>query len=526
MILTDRVIIDGQTLTIEAVVQVAREFAAVELSTDAPARMQASRDIVEEITAGHSRAVYGVNTGFGSLKDVMIAPSDLLRLQRNLLMSHAAGMGEPLSVEVVRAAMALRANALAKGFSGVRPVVVQTLVEMLNRRVHPYIPAQGSVGASGDLAPLSHLALVLSKPADDDEDDPRSSGEVLGPPGERVTGKAAMEQAGIPRVVLSAKEGLALNNGVQISTALALLALADAERVARLADLACAMTVEAVLGAPDAFRPEVHAQRPMKGQRASAAMIARHLQGSGMAGSDVDRIQDGYSIRCAPQVHGAARDALAQARAMLAIEVNSATDNPLVFPREFGSLTISAGQFHGEPVAMAAEMIKLAVAELVSISERRTFRLLTKALSFGLPPLLAPPDRPGLGLLAVQFTAAGLAAECKHLAHPAVIDSIPTCEDQEDHVSMSPIAARAARRLAANAAYVLAAELFCAARALELRRRRRPIQLGQATARCLERLQPVLDLDVHGALPATCLETVRDLIAGGSFDALLAEEAS
>ncbi len=519
------VVIDGQNLTIEAVVRVAREFATVDLAADAPACMQASRDVVEAITAGHARAVYGVNTGFGSLKDVMIAPGDLLRLQRNLLKSHAAGMGAPLPIEVVRAAMTLRANALAKGFSGVRPVVVETLLAMLNRRVHPFIPEQGSVGASGDLAPLSHLALVLSRSADDAEDDGACSGEVCDEQGGRRSGKVAMAQAGIPRVVLSAKEGLALNNGVQISTALSLLALVDGERLARLADLACAMTVEAVLGAPDAFRPEVHAQRPLRGQRDSAAAICRHLRGSAMVGSDAKRIQDGYSIRCAPQVHGAARDAMAQARAMLAVEVNSATDNPLVFPAALGGMTISAGQFHGEPVAMAAEMIKLALAELVAISERRVFRLLTKALSFGLPPLLAPPERPGLGLLAVQFTAAGLAAECKHLAHPAVVDSIPTCEDQEDHVSMSPICARAARRIAANAAYALAAELFCAARALDLRRKQTALRLGDTTARCLSLLEPVLDRDTRGASPAACLETIRGQIERGEFDALVAEDA-
>ncbi|MHA1568945.1 MAG: HAL/PAL/TAL family ammonia-lyase [Alphaproteobacteria bacterium] len=515
--------IDGQSLSIEEVVKVARREAPVRLADQARQTMEAARAVVDRIAADQETTVYGINTGFGSLKDVVIKATDLAHLQRNLLMSHSAGVGRALSVEVVRAAMLLRANALAKGYSGVRPAVVETLLEMLNKKVHPYIPEQGSVGASGDLAPLSHLALVLSMPPEESEDDPRQSGEVIDSFGVRVPGSQAMEAAGIARIVLSAKEGLALNNGVQISGALALLALIDAERLVRLADLACAMTVEAVLGTPDAFKPEVHAPRPFVGQKESAAAIIRHLAGSELAGSDPKRMQDGYSIRCAPQVHGAARDLLGGARNCLAIEINSASDNPLIVQDQDQGTMISAGQFHGEPVAFAGEQIKLAVSELVSISERRTFRLLTKALSFGLPSLLAPPDRSGLGLMAVQFTAAGLVADCKHLAHPAVADSIPTCEDQEDHVSMSPIAARGARQIVENAAYVLAAELFCAARALAIRRKEGKLHLGENTTKCLKNLQLVLNQDAAGAPPAMCLEEIRKQIGAGEFDHLLGE---
>jgi len=516
------VIIDGQTLMISDVVRVACAGAEVRLAEQAIAHMRASRDVIERILANPDTLVYGINTGFGSLKDVAINAADVARLQRNLLMSHSAGVGDPLPVEIVRAAMLLRANALARGYSGVRSVVVETLLAMLNRRVHPLIPTQGSVGASGDLAPLSHLALVLARPADDADDDPLLSGEVLDEQGNRIPGKTAMAQAGIERLVLQAKEGLALNNGVQVSAAITLLALADGERLAQVADLAAAMTLEAVMGTPDAFAAEVHEQRPFGGQRDSAAAIRRLIAGSELVGVDPKRIQDGYSIRCAPQVHGAARDSLAHVRDVLDIEINSATDNPLVLPDCPEHCTISAGQFHGEPVAMAAEALKVALAELAAISERRTFRLLTKALSFGLPPLLTPPDRPGLGLMTVQFTAAGLAAECKHVAHPASVDSIPTCEDQEDHVSMSPIAARGARRIAENATYVLAAELLCAGRALAWRRRQGEGTLGAGTARCLDLLQDILDLEERGSPPARCLEAIRDRINAGAFDDLLA----
>jgi histidine ammonia-lyase len=429
-------------------------------------------------------------------------------------------VGEALPVEVVRAATLLRANALAKGASGIRPVVVETLLAMLNKQVHPFVPSQGSVGASGDLAPLSHLALVLSRPPDGEPDPAELSGEAIDAQGRRTWGKIAMAAAGIERLVLGAKEGLALNNGVQISAAIAALALLDAERLAGVADLACAMTIEAVRGVVDAFLPEVHVLRPFVGQAYSAANVLRHLHGSSLAGADAARVQDGYSLRCAPQVHGAARDSLRRVREALEIEINSATDNPLIFAAG-GKPSVSAGQFHGEPIAMACDALKVALAELAAISERRVFRLLTKALSFGLPPLLAPPERPGLGLMTVQFTAAGLAAENKHIAHPSSVDSLPTCEDQEDHVSMSPIAARGARRAAENTAYVIAAELLCAAYALALRQRQGDAAFGDGTRAALAICERAVALHEEDATPGECLEEINARLRAGEFDALL-----
>ncbi len=514
--------IDGDSLTLADVAAVARGGRPVALAAAARTRMEASRAVVERIANDPAAQVYGVNTGFGSLKHHAIGRRDLERLQRHLLLSHSAGVGDPLPIEVVRATMLLRANALAKGASGVRPAVVETLLAMLNRGVHPYVPAQGSVGASGDLAPLSHLALTLSRPPNGEPDPPELSGETIDAQGRRRPAKETMAEAGIERLLLGAKEGLALNNGVQVSAALAALAVLDGERLANVADLACAMTLEAVRGAPDAFLPAVHRLRPFAGQGRSAANILRHLAGSSLAGSDAERVQDGYSLRCAPQVHGAARDALANARCTLTIEINSATDNPLIFA-DGKRAAVSAGQFHGEPVALACDALKVALAELSAISERRIFRLLTKALSFGLPPLLAPAARPGLGLMMVQFTAAGLAVENKHVAHPSSVDNIPTCEDQEDHVSMSPLAARGARRIAQNTTYVLAAELFCAAYALALRQEQSPATLGAGTGRAFAICQPALDRYCADETPADCLEELAAKIHGGAFDSAAGE---
>jgi len=519
--LPNTIAVDGENLTLAAVIAVARHRAPVTLAPRARTRLAASRRVVETIAGDPSRSVYGINTGFGSLKDVAIGQADLARLPRNLLLSHSAGVGAPLPVEVVRAAMLLRANALAKGASGVRPVVVETLLAMLNRNVHPFVPAQGSVGASGDLAPLSHLALVLARPPAGEDDPPELSGEVVDEAGNRCPGRTAMERAGLSRLVLEAKEGLALNNGVQISTALTLLALVDAQRLADLADLTCAMTLEAVRGAVEAFLPEVHRLRPFPGQAMSAALVLRHVRGSTLAGGDPARVQDGYSIRCAPQVHGAVRDVIWRAGEALEIEINSATDNPLIFAG--GRPAVSAGQFHGEPIALTADALKAALSELSSISERRIFRLLTRALSYGLPPLLAPADKPGLGLMNAQFTAAGLVAENKHAARPAAVDNIPTCEDQEDHVSMSPIAARGARRIARNTAYVLAAELLCAGYALTLRGAGHGERLGEGVGRALAVIREVVDRYAQGAAPGDCLEEIHGFIGAGRFDSLLAE---
>ncbi len=401
--------------------------------------------------------VYGVNTGFGSFSDVHIPAARLRELQQNLVRSHAAGVGEPLPEAETRALMLLRANVLAKGFSGIRLTTLEALVEMLNRRVHPVVPCQGSVGASGDLAPLAHLALALS-------------GEGLAVHDGRVLpGGEALRAAGLSPVTLEAKEGLALINGTQLMTAVAGLALADAERLVRTADVLGAMSLDALHGTDAAFDPRIHAARPHPGQAASARNLRKLLAGSAIREShrDCGKVQDAYSLRCIPQVHGAARDALAYVSATVAVEMNAATDNPMVFA-ETGEM-VSGGNFHGEPVAIAADVMAIAVAELGAISERRVERLVNPALS-DLPAFLARDGGVESGLMLAHVTAAALASENKVLCHPASVDSIPTSANKEDHVSMGATAARKAARVVANTARILGVEALAAAQALEFRK--------------------------------------------------------
>lgn len=465
-----RILLDGDHLTLEQVVAVARGNAQVGLSPGAKKRMQKSRQWVERAVREHA-VVYGVTTGFGAFQDVSIAPDRLRELQRNLILSHCAGVGEPLQEEVVRGMMLLRANALAKGYSGIRVSTVERLLEMLNKQVHPVVPSQGSVGASGDLAPLSHMAAVLI-----------GEGEAIYK-GRRMSAAAVMKAADIRPVVLEAKEGLALNNGTQAMTALGVLALHDAERLTDVADIACAMTLEAVKGKSTAFAARVHAVRPHTGQAVSSRNIRTMIKGSKLVDAvDEDtrhNVQDSYSIRCAPQVHGASRDALNHVRGVLEREINSATDNPLIFPE--GNLAYSAGNFHGQPVAIALDFLGLAVAELGSISERRTAKLLDKHHNNGLPPFLVSDGGVRSGLMIGQYTAAALVSENKVLIHPASGDSIPTSANQEDHVSMGTIAARHSRGIVTNVQRILAIELITAAEALELR----SAVPGAGTARAL-----------------------------------------
>jgi histidine ammonia-lyase len=385
---------------------------------------------------------------------------------RNLILSHAAGVGTPLPEEAVRATMLVRANALAQGFSGVRPAIVETLVEMLNRGVHPLVPEKGSVGASGDLAPLSHLALVLSTDESDRDED---SGEAWFQ-GERMSGKRAMERASIPRLILEAKEGLALNNGTSASAALAGLACHRARNLVSNSTIALALTLEAVRGASAALDARIHGASRHAGQQQVAGDIRRLMQGSGLV-DRAQRVQDAYSIRCAPQVMGAARDAIAYGQARLEEEINAATDNPLIFVEKGGGAALSGGNFHGESVAMAAGILAMAAAEIAGISERRTFRLLDAKLNDGLPMMLV--ERGGLnsGLMMAQVTAAALVSENKTLAYPAVLDSIPTSANQEDHVPMAMNAARQLTQVVANAEQVIAIELMAAAQAVDLRLR-------------------------------------------------------
>jgi histidine ammonia-lyase len=465
----DVVVLTGADLTIADVEAVARGGATARLDVHARARMQESRDVVERLVASGA-VVYGVTTGFGDLASVSIPAADAEHLQENLLVSHAAGVGAALPREVVRAMLLLRANTLALGHSGARPLIVDRLCQFLEKCIHPVVPEQGSVGASGDLAPLAHLALPLIG---------RGQVELNGHVGPALV---ALKETGLEPLTLSSKEGLALLNGTQLMSALGALLLADADRLARTASVVGAMSVEALLGTDVAFAAAYQLARPHPGQIAVAAELRHLLRDSALQTAHHEtshKIQDPYSLRCIPQVHGAVRDALDHLRRVLDIELNSATDNPLVFPEggiaaedtvaTGGGTVISGGNFHGEPIALALDFAKLAIAELGSISERRTALLLDARLNGGLPPFLAASGGLDSGLMLLQYTAAGLVSENKILAHPATVDSIPTSANQEDHVSMGPIAGRHARQVLDNVAHVLSIELICAAQALEKR---------------------------------------------------------
>jgi histidine ammonia-lyase len=462
------VVLTGADLTIADVEAVARGGARAVLDDGARGRMAEARAVIERLVSS-GEVVYGVTTGFGDLATTTIRSEDAGRLQENLLMSHAAGVGPHLPREVVRAMLLLRANTLALGHSGCRPLLVDRLCAFLELGIHPVVPEQGSVGASGDLAPLAHLALPLI-----------GRGEVeFG--GQQVPALLALREAGLEPLTLDAKEGLALLNGTQMMSALGALFLADSDRLVRTASVAAAMSVEALQGTDVAFAAPYQLARPHPGQVAVAAELRHLLRDSGLQASHhglAHKVQDPYSLRCVPQVHGAVRDALDQLRRVLDIELNSATDNPLVFPEggaapegtiaTGGGRVISGGNFHGEPVALALDYAKLAVAELGSISERRTALLLDARLS-GLPPFLTASSGLNSGLMLLQYTAAALVSEDKVLAHPASSDSIPTSANQEDHVSMGSIAARHARAIFENVARVVAIELICAAQALDFR---------------------------------------------------------
>jgi len=461
-------VLTGADLTIDDVEDVARRGASAVLDAGARARMQEARDVIERLV-GEGAVVYGVTTGFGDLAGTSIDPAETGQLQENLLMSHAAGVGPAFPREVVRAMLLLRANTLALGHSGCRPLIVDRLLAFLDAGIHPVVPEQGSVGASGDLAPLAHLALPLI-----------GRGEVEFN-GQRLPALLALKEAGLERLTLGAKEGLALLNGTQMMSAVGALVLADAIRLSRTASVAAAMSVEALLGTDVAFAAPYQLARPHPGQVAVAAELRHLLRDSTLQAShhgQAHKVQDPYSIRCVPQVHGAVRDALDHLHRVLDIELNSATDNPLVFPvgvvdpatsATGGGLVISGGNFHGEPVALALDFAKLAIAELGSIAERRIALLVDARLNGGLPAFLA--ERPGTnsGMMILQYTAAALASENKVLVHPASADTIPTSANQEDHVSMGSIAARHARMVLENVQRILAIELLTAAQALDFR---------------------------------------------------------
>jgi histidine ammonia-lyase len=452
------VVVTGRTLSLEELEAVSFERAEVVLSADARERIAASRRVVDEILR-EDRVVYGINTGFGNFRNVVIPRADLERLQLNLVRSHSAGVGEPFSEPLVRSILLLRVNALASGYSGIDPGTLDGLVALLNAGVHPVVPQKGSVGASGDLAPLAHVALALI-----------GEGEAFYR-GERLPGGEALRRAGLAPRSLHPKDGIALINGTQVITALLAHAVLEARRHVRSADVIGALTLDALLGTDAAFDPRIHEARPHPGQAASARNLRRLLAGSALRKSHetCDRIQDSYSLRCMPQVHGAVRDGLAHVERVLAIEMNSATDNPMIFAEEKSGSVLSGGNFHGQPVALASDFLSIALAQLGAISERRVERLVNPALS-ELPAFLVKEGGLNSGFMILQVTAAALASENKTLSHPASVDSIPTSANQEDHVSMGVTAARKTLEVSGNLAHILAIELLAAAQAIEFRR--------------------------------------------------------
>jgi len=491
------ILLDGEHLTIEDVASVAAGGAAVSIAPEAIAKMQSSRAVVERLAAGEA-PVYAVNTGVGKLSDVRIPAADLEQLQRNVVRSHACGVGDPLSRAEVRAMMLIRANVLAKGLSGIRPVVAERLCEMLNRGVTPVVPSRGSVGASGDLAPLAHMALVLMGEGEAEFD------------GARMAGGEALRRAGMEPITLASKEGISLVNGTQAMLSIGCLELMAAECLADTADAVCAMTTDAQRGTPRAFHEAIQRARPHPGQARSAANLVRLMEGSQIRASHLGcgRVQDAYSLRCAPQVHGAVRDTLEEARRVFEIEIDSATDNPLVF----GDEILSGGNFHGQPLALHLDYMAIALTALAGISERRIDRLVNPFLNEDLPPFLAA--RPGLesGLMMVQVTAAALVAENRVLAGPASTGSISISGNKEDFVSMGMTAALKLQSVVRNTRLVLAIEAIAAARALDFLR---PLETSPA----LEALRARLPR-IEGDQPLTAaIGKVEALIAEGALAA-------
>ena len=449
-------LINGNDLALESVREVAVEGRQVSLADDAREGVNQTRFVVEKLVESNA-ASYAITTGVGKLSDVRIAHDQIRELQVNLVRSHAVGVGEPLPRGEVRAMMLLRANSLAKGHSGVRATIIDTLCEMLNRNVTPYVPSQGSVGASGDLAPLAHLALAMI-----------GEGECLDENSVRIPATDALRKAQVTPLILEAKEAVSLINGTQAMLAVGTLALLAAEALIDSADVISALTLDALRGTDVAFDERIHRARPHAGQLATAANLRRMLEGSQIREShrECGRVQDAYSLRCIPQVHGAVRDTLAQCRKTFEIEANSAVDNPLVFPSD--NAVLSGGNFHGEPIAFALDFLAIALSALAGISERRIERLVNPALNEGLPPFLAPEAGLNSGFMMPQVTAAALVSENKVLAHPASVDSITTSGNKEDYVSMGMTAALKLRRVVENTCNVIAIEAIAAAQALDL----------------------------------------------------------
>ena len=450
----NEILINGETLTLDDVALCAySEAVKIKLDERVRDKIQESAKWVND--KAKERTIYGVNTGFGSKENIRIPKGKEKKLQRNLIISHAGGTGKPLDIPTVRALMLLRINTLAKGYSGIRLKTLETLIEMLKKGVYPIIPEQGSVGASGDLAQLSHLALVLI-----------GEGEAIYN-GERLSGREAMRRAGLEPIELILKEGIALNNGSQFATSVCALTVHGAENLLRHSVIAASMSLEALLGFIDPFAKEIIAQRPYPGMIEIAESVRNITQGSKFLGTDKSHVQDAYSLRCIPQVLGPCWDTIKWVHKIIDLEINSATDNPLIFVDIDRS--ISGGNFHGEPIALASDFLGIALCEIGSISERRIFKLLSSHINKGLPSFLIKGDGTQIGFMITQYTAASLVSENRTLAHPASVDSIPTCEDQEDFVSMAPIAAMKARRILENLEKIVAIELILGAQAIDIR---------------------------------------------------------
>jgi histidine ammonia-lyase len=510
MALRTAVQLTGEDLTIDDVWAVAVDRADAALSDSAREKIIRARSLVERAAHGTSEHTYGINTGFGRFVSRSIPEELTAELQLRLLRSHACGVGEPYPDEVVRAAMLLRANALAKGFSGARPEPVELLIECLNRSVLPHVPSRGSVGASGDLAPLAHLALPLV-----------GEGEAW-VDGTRMDGAAALAAVGLEPVALEAKEGLSLVNGTQFMAAFGALALARARRLVKAADIACSLSVEALQGSRTSFLPQIHAARPLPGQIDAAANLTKLLEGSAIIESHrwCDKVQDAYSLRCAPQVHGASRDLLAYVEATVSVELNAATDNPLVLVDD--ELLVSNGNFHGQPLAFALDALAMATSELANISERRVERLVNPSLSDGLPAFLTTDGGLNSGFMIPQYVAAALVSESKSLCHPASVDSIPTSAGQEDHVSMGNASGLKAWQVLANAERVLAIELLAGAQAIEFLAPLKPGVGARAARDAVRALSPRLadDRPLAGDIEAVA-QSLRDgsFVAGVEADA-------
>lgn len=490
--------IDGNSLTLEDIIKVARENNKVELTEEAKVEVQKSRRIVDDIVK-NSKVVYGVTTGFGKFADVSISNEDCKELQRNLILSHACGCGKPFSTEVVRTIMLLRANALSKGYSGIRLETLNTLVEMLNKGVHPVIPEKGSLGSSGDLAPLAHMVLPMLG-----EGFAEYKGEVL-------SGREAMDKAGIKVVELTAKEGLALINGTQVMTAVGSLAVYDSINLLKASDIAASLTLEALRGIRNAFDERIHVVRPHEGQIVTARNILNLINGSTFATEQGElRVQDAYTIRCVPQVHGACKDAVKYVKEKVEIEINSATDNPII--TKDGDV-ISGGNFHGEPMALSFDFLGIAVAELANISERRLERLINYQLN-DLPAFLVKHGGLNSGFMITQYAAASLVSENKVLAHPASVDSIPSSANQEDHVSMGTIAARKSAEIISNVRRVLATEIMAACQAIDFRE---GFKLGEGTEEAYKLVREHVDFIEHDKVMFTEIDKCEELVKTGEL---------